>query len=181
MKVRDILILLGLIGLVLVLTVAEKYAERRRELREESERAEELRQWQGKIAAAFENRWTTLSGGLRAALDSIAQEVVASGVSQDSLAAVLDQSRGESVLPATSAAGAAVGKNPALPADSASLNQAASHVLDEYEKALAALPRDLNAYEKRIAHDEVASLVRARLGLSPERFDSLLKRATAQP
>jgi len=181
MKVRDIVVLLGLIGLVLVLTVAEKYAERRRELRQESERAAELREWQGRIAAAFESRWTALSGDLRAALDSIAQEVIASGVSQDSLAAVLVQPQGESALFSTTGQTPAPGKDRAIATDSASLDQLAAGVLGEYEKALGALPKDLNAYEKRIAHNEVASLVRARLGLSTERFDSLLKRAAAQP
>jgi hypothetical protein len=179
MKIRDILILMALVGLVLILTVAEKYAERRREARQEQEHAAELQRWQKRITVAFENRWATLSGGLRATLDSIAQEVVASGVSQDSLAAVLVQAQSggtahtEAVSEPASDAKTRTG--------SASAGPQAKDVMGEYEKALAALPRDLNAYEKRIATNEVASLVRARFGLSLSQFDAMLKEAAARP
>jgi hypothetical protein len=50
----------------------------------------------------------------------------------------------------------------------------AFEVAAAYEDGLTALPQDLNAYEKRIAANEVASLVRARFGLTPAAFDSLL-------
>ncbi len=179
MKLRDILILAGLVCLVLGLTVAEQYAVRRRELRQEQDRAVELREWQGRIAAAFESRWTTLSSELHVTLDSIAQEVIATGVSQDSLAAVLVQTHSPDPMPAKSAS--AKGDQISPKADSVSSDQLAREVLHEYEKALAVLPKDLNTYEKRIATNEVASLVRARFGLSASRFDFLLKQGAAQP
>lgn len=179
MKLRDILVLAGLIGLVLVLTFAEQYAVRRRELRMQEEQAAVLREWQGRIAAAFESRWTTLSSGLHATLDSIAQEVIATGISQDSLAVVLVQPQGADPAHAESSS---VATNPAAAKpDTVSTAQLAVEVLQEYEKAMAALPKDLNAYEKRIATNEVASLVRARFGLSPSRFDRLLKQASTNP
>ncbi len=179
MKLRDILILVGLIGLVLALTVAEQYAARRRELRKEEEQAAVLREWQGRVAAAFESRWTALSSELHATLDSIAQEVIATGISQDSLAAVLIQPQGTTSLPAESASVAGTHASPKP--DTVSTAQLAAEVLQEYEKALAALPKDLSAYEKRIATNEVASLVRARFGLSASRFDQLLKQASYKP
>lgn len=177
MKLRDIVILVGLILLILVLTVAEQYAVRRRELRREQEQEAALREWQGRIAAAFENRWTTLSSGLHQTLDSIAQDVIAAGVSQDSLAAIMAQS--QSTSPLAESVSTAAPQTPA-PSDTMSTQDLALQVLEEYEKALKALPNDLNAYEKRIATNEVASLVRARFGLSTGRFDQLLKQAASQ-
>lgn len=179
MKLRDILILAGLICLVLALTVAEQYAARRRELRKEEEQAVVLREWQGRIAAAFESRWTTLSSGLHATLDSIAQEVVATGISQDSLVAVLAQPQG-AASPAPESL-ATAGEKAATRPDTVSTAQLAAEVLHEYEKAMEALPKDLSAYEERIATNEVASLVRARFGLSASRFDLLLKQAATKP
>lgn len=178
MKLRDILILVGLILIILGLTIAEQYAVRRRELRKEQEQEAALREWQGRIAAAFESRWTTLSSGLHQTLDSIAQELMATGVSQDSLAAIMAQS--QSANP-TAESASVVPPKPAAKSDTLSTQDLAKDVLQEYEKALLALPQDLNAYEKRVATNEVASLVRAKFGLSASRFDQLLKKAASQP
>jgi hypothetical protein len=178
MKLRDILILAGLIVLILGLTIAEQYAVRRRELRKEQEQEAALREWQGRMAAAFESRWTTLSSGLHQTLDSIAQEVLATGISHDSLVAIMAQP--QSASPMAESASAAP-QEPAAKSDTLSTRDLAKEVLQEYEKALRALPHDLNAYEKRVATNEVASLVRAKFGLSASRFDQLLKTAAAQP
>jgi len=177
MKLRDILVLAGLILLILVLTVAEQYAVRRRELRQEQEQEAKLREWQGRVAAAFESRWTTLSSGLHATLDSIAQDVIASGISHDSLAAIMAQP--QTATPPAESASAATAQAAPKP-DTLSTQELAHEVFGEYEKALKALPRDLNAYEKRVATNEVASLIRAKFGLTADRFDRLLKQAAAK-
>jgi hypothetical protein len=178
MKLRDILILAGLILLILGLTIAEQYAVKRRDQRKEQEQEAAMREWQGRIAAAFESRWTTLSSGLHQTLDSIAQEVLAAGVTQDSLAAIMAQS--QSANPMAESASTA-SPEPAAKPDTLSTQDLANEVLQEYEKAIRALPRDLNAYEKRVATNEVAALVRAKFGLSASRFDQLLKVAASQP
>jgi len=177
MKLRDIMVLAGLILLILALTVGEQYAVRRRELRKEQEQAASLREWQGRVAAAFESRWTMLSSGLHTTLDSIAQEVIATGVSHDSLAAIMAQTQNANPMAESPAAAAGAS---APKSDTTSTKDLAQDVLQEYEKALRALPRDLNAYEKRIATNEVASLVRAKFGLSANRFDHLLKQAASK-
>jgi hypothetical protein len=176
MKLRDIFILLGLVVLILALTIAEEYAERRREARLDSERQTELQTWQEQIRGAFDDRWTNLSAELRTTLDSMAQEIIAEGVSRESLAAMIVEPQGlalpEADVPQTAEETAdTLAEKPPPPVTSDSL---AFEVAAAYEDGLTALPQDLNAYEKRIAANEVASLVRARFGLTPAAFDSLL-------
>ena len=175
MKARDIMILAGLITLILGLTIAEKYSERQREIQQREDAVAERAVWEQRITASLDKRWQDLSSQLRRSLDSMAGEVVAGGVPRESLASVIVDSAYSGVASARGRAtvpGAAQSQNKSVPADSL-----AHLVLREYEKGLAALPADLSVYERRVANNEVASLVRARYGLSTPRFDSLLKRA----
>lgn len=176
MKARDIMILAGLVILIFGLTVAEKYSERQREAQQRRDEAAERAAWEQSITKAFEGRWQDLSAQLRRNLDSMANDVVAGGVTRESLAAVVvDSPRplGGGLV----AAGERSARAAANSAPSADTDSLASVVLREYEKGLAALPTDLTVYERRVANNEVASLIRARFGLSVPRFDSLLKRA----
>lgn len=180
MKARDILILAVLVVLILVLTIAEQYGERRQELRREQERLAQLEVWREKIGAAFESRWVDLSIDLRAALDSMAQEIIAGGVGEDSLAVVVVGSSDEAPKAAKQPPASVTQKQADSVSETLLADSLARNVAREYEAALAALPKDLSAYEKRVATNEVASLVRARFGLTPARFDSLLLRASKQ-
>lgn len=175
MKTRDILILGGLVILILGLTIAEKYAERQREQRREAEAATERALWQERMNRALEQRWQELSSQLRRTLDSMASDVVAGGVSRESLAAIMLDS---------SFPGIAIPADPVIaPRQSADSSRAVASdtlpraVLREYDRGLLALPSDLTAYERRVAVNEVTAMVRARFGLSPARFDSLLRQA----
>jgi hypothetical protein len=181
MKLRDILILLGLVVLVLVLTIAEEYAERRREARLDGERQAELQTWQEEVRSAFDARWSNLSAELRTTLDSMAQEIIAEGVSRESLAAMVVEPNppvtvAEDVLRDSTESAKPASEPPAPPA--VTTDSLARAVAGAYEDGLAALPQDLSSYERRIATNEVASLVRARFGLTPARFDSLLLHAS---
>ncbi len=172
MKTRDILILLGLVLLILGLTIAEKYADRQRELRVAQDAATDRALWQQRMNNALDKRWEDLSSGLRKALDSMATDVVAGGVPRDSLAAViLDSTFAGPPAPKSSQSAAR------KPAPSDTLARA---VLREYDKGITALPADLTAYERRVAVNEVVSMVRARFGLTPGQFDSLLKQGQAK-
>jgi hypothetical protein len=174
-RTRDILILGGLVILILGLTIAEKYAERQRERRREVEAATERALWQERMNKAFEQRWQELSSQLRRTLDSMASDVVAGGVSRESLAAVvLDSFFPEDIA---SAGPISVAHQPGSASRTVAPDSLASAVLREYDKGLLALPLDLTAYERRVAINEVAAMVRARFGLSAARFDSLLRHA----
>jgi hypothetical protein len=179
LKTRDILILAGLVVLILGLTIAEKYADRRREERREAQAVTERAMWQERMNKALEERRQELSLQLRHALDSMASDVVAGGVPRESLAAVLL----DSTFPGTESAATTVGapsqsNKPFRPVGPDTL---ARSVLREYDKGLVALPSDLTAYERRVAVSEVTAMVRARFGLSQSRFDSLLKVADRRP
>jgi hypothetical protein len=167
LKTRDLLILSGLVILILGLTIAEKFAERRREQRREANMAVERALWQQRMNNALDARWQELSSQLRKTLDSMASDVVAGGVSRDSLAAIVLDSTfpGSPSLPGASVTARRLATSDTLPVA----------VLREYDRGLLALPSDLSAYERRIAINEVAGMVRARFGLSSGQFDSLLK------
>lgn len=169
MKARDILILIGLVLLILALTAIEKYSEAQKEERRRAEFAQEQREWLARMTRQFEARWADLSDGLRTTLDSIAEAVIAGGVSPESLAVVIVDS-----VPAP--APETTPQSPP-PTPRARPDTFARQVANEYQAALAALPGDLNAYESRVASEEVASLIRARHGLTEPHFDSLLKDA----
>ncbi|GAB4323470.1 MAG: hypothetical protein Kow0074_15730 [Candidatus Zixiibacteriota bacterium] len=201
MRPRDILILVGLIVLILGLTVAEKFAQRNREERRQQELAIQLETRREQALEAFRDRWVDLSDSLRRTLDSMANEVMASGVSEESLAVMVVETPPETVyvesepepepqsqpaeivadLPDTNAPAIEdpVNEPDAKATAEAEEDALARRVASEYHEALRALPSDLNAYELRVATNEVASLIRARYNLAPERFDTLLKRASA--
>jgi len=170
MKARDILILIVLVLMVLGLTAIEKYSEHQRDARQREEITRQQRDWQARMTTQFESRWNDLSSGLRHALDSIAKSVIDGGVTPESLAVVVVDST--PVTPILSA--------PQLAKSKPLGDTLALQVAHEYKAALATLPGDLNAYESRIASGEVASLIRAKHGLSEARFDSLLKVASQQ-
>jgi len=170
MKARDILILIVLVLMVLGLTAIEKYSEHQRDARQREEIARQQRDWQARMTTQFESRWNELSSGLRHALDSIARSVIDGGVAPESLAVV--------VVDSTPVA--AVLSAPPVAKSRPLANALALQVAHEYKAALATLPEDLNAYESRIASGEVASLIRARHGLTEPQFDSLLKEAARQ-
>ncbi len=199
MRLRDILILIGLILVILGFTVAEKYAQRNREEQRQQEMALELEMRREQALEAFRERWVGLSDSLRQMLDSMASEVMSAGVSEESLAVVVVEQPPETVyvesepdpnpepeedvadLPDTNAPAI---EDTVSEADVEAEAQAEEDALvvrvaNEYHEALRALPSDLNAYELRVATNEVASLIRARYNLSPDRLDSLLKRAAA--
>ena len=179
MKTRDILILAGLVILILGLTIAEKYAERRREQRREEAAIAERAVWQERMNKALEDRWRELSSQLRRTLDSMATDAVAGGVPRDSLAAVVMDSSFPAMI--TSNSDPATGQTVARTSEGPASDSLALVVLRAYDKGLVALPSDLTAYERRVAVNEVVSIVRARFGLSPSKFDSLLKAATSRP
>lgn len=197
MRLRDILILVGLVVLILGLTVAEKFAQRNREERRQQELAIQLETRREQALEAFRERWLDLSDSLRHTLDSMATAVMASGVSEESLAVMVVETPPETVyvesepeptaeeavadLPDTNAPAiedSDDGSDPEADAQ-AEEDALARRVASEYHEALRALPSDLNAYELRVATNEVASLLRARYNLAAERFDALLKRASA--
>ncbi|MBD3297247.1 MAG: hypothetical protein GF341_01215 [candidate division Zixibacteria bacterium] len=201
MRLRDILILVGLIVVILGLTVAEKYAQRNREEQRQQEMALELEMRREQSLEAFRQRWVGLSDSLRLMLDSMASEVMSAGVSEESLAVMVVEQPPETVyveadpepepepVPEEDVADLPDTNAPAIEdtvseADVEAEAQAeedalAVRVAGEYHEALRALPSDLNAYELRVATNEVASLIRARYNLSPDRLDALLKRAAA--
>ena len=179
LKTRDIMILAGLVVLILGLTIAEKYAERQREGRREAQAVADRAMWQERMNKALEERWQELSLQLRHALDSMASDVVAGGVPRESLAAVLlDSTFPSAETPATTLGAASLSNKPSRPVGPDTL---ARSVLREYDKGLLALPSDLTAYERKVAVNEVTAMVRARFGLSPSRFDTLLKAADRRP
>ncbi|MEW5874812.1 MAG: hypothetical protein AB1752_06480 [Candidatus Zixiibacteriota bacterium] len=170
MKARDILILIVLVLMVLGLTAIEKYSEHQRDARQREEIARQQRDWQARMTTQFESRWNDLSAGLRHALDSIATSVIDGGVTPESLAVVVVDST--PVTPILS--------DPPVAKSKPMGDTLALQVAHEYKAALATLPGDLNAYESRIASGEVASLIRAKHGLTEIQFDSLLKAAGRQ-
>lgn len=203
MRLRDILILIGLILVILGLTVAEKYAQRNREAQRQQEMAIELEMRREQSLEAFRQRWVGLSDSLRQMLDSMASEVMAAGVSEESLAVMVVEQPPETVfvesepapepepeteleehvadLPDTNAPAVEDTVSDLDPEAEAQTEEdaLAMRVANEYHEALRALPSDLNAYELRVATNEVASLIRARYNLSSDRLDALLKRAAA--
>jgi hypothetical protein len=170
MRARDIVILGALVLLVLALTIVEKYGEHRREAQRQQEAAIERLQWQNRMGDMLDERWKDLSTGLRRSLDSLVRATVAGGVGEDSLAAIMAEIPAGDTTHAPFPAGSAVPAKASTPV----IDSAAYAVVRDYYKALAALPIDLNTYERRVAANEVASLVRAKFGLSVARFDSLL-------
>lgn len=172
MKTRDILILGGLVLLILGLTIAEKYAGRQRELRIAQDTAAERASWQQRMNNALDQRWQELSTQLRKTLDSMVTDVVSAGVPRDSLAAVILDSAFSG--PPTQSANTSAART------TASTDTLARAVLRAYDEGVTALPADLTPYERRVAVNEVASIVRARFGLTPGQFDSLLKEGQAK-
>jgi hypothetical protein len=193
MRLRDILILAGLILLILGLTVAEKYAQRNREERRSQDMARALEARQEQALQSYRQRWDDLSEGLKFTLDSIAGELVTSGVPEESLAVLMAEPVTETVYVEVPVTSESVREKPeeapaqasdlpdtnalAVEEDPSEEDALAQRVAREYHEALRALPGDLNAYELRVATNEVATLLRARYNLDNDRFDHLLKRA----
>ena len=194
MRLRDILILAGLILLILGLTIAEKYAQRQREDQRAAEAARVASQRQEQIMTAFEERWHDLSEGVRATLDSLAKATMATGVSSESLATVVVETPPETIWVDRPVVDSVVvidekkpeeakeevaETEPAKPAvdSEKQLDSLALVIAKDYRAALKALPEDLNAYELRVATNEVASVLRAKYNLTTTKFDAMLKRA----
>ncbi len=176
MKLRDLLILISLVLLILALTVAEKYADRQRESRQLKHLVDEQLRWRRDAVRAFETRWDDLSVELRGTLDSMARTVLSTGVSPESLAVVVMDQPATPLpsKPVTKTKQEAAPKVPPV----ARPDSLAAQVADAYETALGVLPADLNAYERRVATSEIASLLRARFGVTQVQFNSLLKAAS---
>lgn len=143
---------------------------------------------------AFEERWHDLSEGVRATLDSLAQATMAAGVPTESLATVVVEVPPETLWVDRPAVDTVVIEKPDDPEESPEkvaeitppkpkvdpqkqLDSLALVVAKDYRAALKALPEDLNAYEQRVATNEVASVLRAKYNLSTKKFDEMLKRA----
>lgn len=184
MKGRSFLILAGLIAVVLALTVFEKYGDYRSRERDEYAAAAARLEWENRLNRMFDARWRQMSTEVRQVLDSLAEDLVAGGVDPEQFVQILTEQ--PPALPAEVMAdsGDAIPSPPEsssevqISEESTAPDSLAQDVTEAYGEALAALPGDLTAYERRVATGEVATLIRVRFGLSPGQFHSMLASAT---